>query len=187
MIGLTHDPRRAELKAFWILLTSALLLFVCLISALLATLQVAVALALTITICAIIGLIKPRLAKVAYDAWNWFALKVSRVLTRLLIRLSHIWICLFGLLLRSKFRESLLPEEKGVGWLIKESSGAGDYFSTWKALNHRHSKNWFKDSINWCFETKNYWVLGILFHLLLLRIANVTRKDQTYANIYTLF
>jgi hypothetical protein len=187
MITLPAHPRRALLTSFWIVLSAAAGL---LVAAGLCRFAARNSLIVGVGAACAIGLagrVWPRLASIAYRAWN----RASRFVARS-GRLALLWICYFVVLLavgkkggRFDAGEAMRP---GSRWVDRRTLAPDAYPIQFNApTDGTTADGWIRGYIHWAVKSKNLWAVALLPFLTLIAMLEEHEQPVLPATIYTLF
>jgi hypothetical protein len=186
MLVLPRPPRRARVRAFWIVisLTAGTLAGVAAAGLALPAPTIGIGAGAALALL-LVGLPSPRLATLGYRAWSKATRRYARFASEALMALWYP--VLFGAL-RPAGSALLLarPAPERSLWRVHATLGADTYAS----LDERpaaDTEGWLRRYVRWAIRSRHLWTLALVPLLVLLAALDTEEPDEAPAGIYTLF
>jgi hypothetical protein len=177
-------PRRAQLRAFWLLQSACATLLVTIAGGLLGGrryLWLGIVAAVLFWLC---GFWRPSVVASVYGAWErcaeWYA-KAARSLV--------LKICYYVVFAAVGRVGSRIERDSGNGslWLRRSTLPAEAYASQCDVPLPASSRSWAISYLAWARASGNFWAAGLLPFLILIAALDTSENNAYPAAIYTLF
>lgn len=179
MLTLPKPPRRAYLRAFWILLSTVATGMLFALGSFFPILRLEGFGLVIPFLFLLVGIMWPGVASLPYRVWNRLVPLISRGLQAYL--LSILYFVVFSAVGKAGSNLVLRRADPRNGWLPYSEA-----INTCAETSHP-SAGWIRNYLKWATQSPNGWLYVLLPFLLLVSALELEEEKAPPTNIYTLY